>query len=395
MMMIEYYYTRLSLLGIFALLCSTLGDEVLEQLRVVQRSINGNVSSFCYHGPSGTKNAFLAQSYRAHTKDLNVLVYPFCLETRELGNRLGNYFHEVTCAEASGLHFVAIHPQWDITNSINGNHTASNSNRLAFLQALPDIVAHPHPLSRAEAAKEIQKECKCNRYCWQHRDAPWVSRTHTIRDYLQRAVKAYLLSLPEGSHTMIDPEHDLTNIAVSEQANLPIVPDVAIQYRCGDNLGFSYRYGILPFTALASRIPKDSQWIFVLSDHPSRSPHNPGTQRCGPILRKLLDYLQSNFPTAKIVIKRGGDLFLDVVRLAQARTAICSASSFCFWPALSNPHAAYFPVTSLIAGADTVDLAPNLGPTFHWMNESYLSNFKGLRPWTQVFDVLTGKMPIP
>ncbi len=41
-------------------------------------------------------------------------------------------------------------------------------------------------------------------------------------------------------------------------------------YRCGDNIGFSYMYGILPFFAFPDRIPKDAKYIYVLSDHPSR-----------------------------------------------------------------------------------------------------------------------------
>ena len=35
-----------------------------------------------------------------------------------LGNRLGNYFHELACAEASGLHFITVHHQWDLTGFI-------------------------------------------------------------------------------------------------------------------------------------------------------------------------------------------------------------------------------------------------------------------------------------
>eukprot|EP01031_Cornospumella_fuschlensis_P026889 gene26889-32496_t len=365
----------------------------LEKLRSVKENINSNVAAFCYHGPSGTKNAYLAGTYDKYTDHVNVLVYPFCLETRELGNRLGNYFHEVTCAEAAGLHFVAIHPQWDVTNSINGNQSKEIKNRLAFLQALPDAIVHASPLDRFHSSDRLQKYCKCSRYCWQHSDAPWVNRTNTIASILRGSVNAYLASLGEQARTEIDPEHDLTNAPPG--SDLPIIPDVALQYRCGDNLGFSYRYGILPFTAFDSRIPSNSKHIYVLSDHPSRSLHNPNTARCKLILEKLFEYLKRKFPSAVVVVKRGGDLFLDYARLTLAKVAICSASSYCFWPAVSNPHTAYFPLTPLIAGADNMQLAVPFGPHFHWMNESYVSSFKGLRPWTQIVDVLEGRMAVP
>jgi hypothetical protein len=67
-------------------------------------------------------------------------------------------------------------------------------------------------------------------------------------------------------------------------------------------------------------------------------------------LKALFEYLQSNFPKATIVVKRGGDLFLDYARLAFANTTICSASSYCFWASLANNGTVHFPVTTVIAG---------------------------------------------
>jgi hypothetical protein len=363
-------------------------------LSALQQRIQANVSAFCYHGASGTKNAFNAGTYKPYTEHHNILVYPFCLEARELGNRLGNYFHEVTCADDAGMHFIAIHPQWDITGSITGNSSRNQDqkNRLAFLQALPQVIVNPEPLDHYHSGNRLNKHCRCNRYCWQHSDAPWVNRTNLIGAYLRTAVQAYLTSLGDVP-TELDLEHDLTNAPANTK--LPLIPDVAIQYRCGDNLGFNYRYGILPFTAYDRRIPSNAKFIYVLSDHPSRSLHSPNTARCKLIIEKLFEYLKNKFSSSIIVIKRGGDIFLDYARLTLAKTTICSASSYCFWPAVSNQNTAHFPLTPLIAGADTMALAPSFGSHFHWMNESYVSSFKGLRPWTQIIDVLEGRMPIP
>jgi hypothetical protein len=65
----------------------------------------------------------------------------------------------------------------------------------------------------------------------------------------------------------------MTNASPEEQAKLPIIPDVTIQYRCGDNIQFSYMYGILPYTAFPSRIPANAKHIYVVSDHPTRALH--------------------------------------------------------------------------------------------------------------------------
>ena len=365
--------------------------KIYEDLKAIQKNINEKMPAFCYTGNSGTRQAFVSQAYKEYVGSYNVLIYPFCLITKELGNRLGNYFQEVACAEASGLHFIAVHPQWDLTGSFHGNSTnTTDHNKVAFLKALPDIIVHKQPLDASQARDKIKHACHCTRYCWQHVNAPWVNRTAILGQYLQNAMTAYTEALlPAQRITTVDPEVDFSNAKPNEV--LPVVPNVALQYRCGDNIGFSYMYGILPFTAFVGRIPANAKYIYVLSDHPSRAVHSPYTNRCHLILQNLFEFLKEKYPAATVVVKRGGDLFLDYVRLGTANTTICSASSYCFWPAVSNPGTSYFPLTNLIAGADSMELAPSFGPRFHWMDEKIISNFKMVKPWTKIIDVLTGK----
>jgi hypothetical protein len=372
-------------------------EDVTAALRLIRANINNSTEPFCYHAHSGSRQAFVSNKYKKFTEDYNVLVYPFCLTTNELGNRLGNYFYELTCAEASGLHFVAIHPRWELDGSLHGDLTEKDvehtkKGQLAFLNALPDVIPHKAPMERSQAVNTIQHVCKCTRYCWQNK-APWVNHTASIKNYVQKAAKTYLNVLGEEATTRIEKD-DLTN--ASPQSKLPLIPDVTIHYRCGDNIAFNYMYGILPFTVFDSRIPKGSKYIYVLSDHPSRAMSSPYSSRCSLILEKLFAYLLGKFPDATIVVKRGGDIFLDFARIALSRTIICSASSYCFWPAVSNDGNAYFPLTYLIAGADSIDLAPSFGQHFHWITDAQIiSNFKGLKPWTQIIDVLEGKMQFP
>lgn len=364
----------------------------LLELQNAQSSIENSTSPFCYSGHSGTRQSFLSKRWYQHFGGNLALVYPFCLTTNELGNKLGNYFNEIACAHISGLHFIAVHKQFELLGS-HHNSNISTKEKLHFLNALPTVIMHPNPSDETTAKKLLNEKCQCTRYCWQDSNAPWVKALPLIGSYIREASKNYYLSSGVSS-TIISPDVDITNAHAAD--DLPVVPDVAIQYRCGDNIGFSYMYGILPFYAFPSRIPEDAKYIYVLSDHPSRASHSPYSSRCQLILQHLFEYLREKRPQAIILIKRGGDLFLDYYRLTYARVTICSASSYCLWPAIANEGTAHFPVSSLVAGVDTIELAVNMTHHFHWIDEpKIISNFKGLRPWTMILDVLTGKAPMP
>ena len=140
------------------------------------------------------------------------------------------------------------------------------------------------------------------RYCWQDANAPWIKSIPSIRSYIRTAVDAYY-SHVKVNHTELSPETDISNVNVMMMTSLPIIPDVAIQYRCGDNIAFSYMYGVLPFTAFTSRIPRDARHIYVLSDHPTRASHSPYSGRCQLVLSGLFEFLTQRFPNATVVVK--------------------------------------------------------------------------------------------
>jgi hypothetical protein len=386
------------------------GGHTLEILRAAQKKINEEEVAHCYPGNSETVGAYLNRKYDSFgLNGTETLVYAFCLKTRELGNKLGNYFTEVACAEASGLNFISAHKQWDISGA-HTNMTSKDgelirhsgammmeSQRKAFLEALPDVIVHPTPVnSTAEGNKRVAELCKCGRYCWSEPDAPWVNNTAVIKKYLRKALHAYMDSsesvLKEG--TTISPDTDMTN--APSGSFLPILPDVAIQYRCGDNIGFHYKYGLLPFFAMPPRIPKNAKHIYVLSDHPKRSEASTYTPRCQAILEGLFEYLKKGFPDSTIVVKRGGDLFLDYARLTFSNVTICSASTYCLWPAMAHEGVAYFPITSLVVGADNIGLSPPMPQQFKWIEDPLIiSDLRKFRPWTALIDYLKGEAPRP
>ena len=122
----------------------------------------------------------------------------------------------------------------------------------------------------------------------------------------------------------------------------PIVPDVAIHYRCGDNIEAGrHGYGLLPYHTFIKYIPEDAKLIYILSDaiHPRKI--------CKDIIAGLFKYLSKTFPDKTIVLYNGDDIFIDFYRLARANVTICSASTFCFYASLANSGKTFFPKTVL------------------------------------------------
>ena len=62
----------------------------------------------------------------------------------------------------------------------------------------------------------------------------------------------------------------LPSLIVPLDSPLPLIPNVTIQYRCGDNIGFGKtRYGLLPFSTYtnSNRINKvTARYIYVIAD---------------------------------------------------------------------------------------------------------------------------------
>jgi hypothetical protein len=147
-------------------------------------------------------------------------------------------------------------------------------------------------------------------------------------------------------------------------AQLPFIPDAAIHYRCGDNTRGPY--GFMPFLIFKKVIPQDARHVYVMSENPHRKQQENSVARCDAIFARMQMYLVSKLPKATVVIMRGHDMAEDMGRLTYAKVSVCSISTFCFWPAVSNVNAAYFPKTPLIA-RERADL--DYGPAFHWLDK--------------------------
>lgn len=128
-----------------------------KQLEEIQSRINNSTSPFCYHSHSKTKDNFKKNEWKVFTgNSISAIVYPFCVSTKELGNKLGNYFTELACAQVSGTHFVAVHKQFDDSSSRQGKlNNVTFANAIPMLDLLPDTFVNPFPVSPRQVVKSL------------------------------------------------------------------------------------------------------------------------------------------------------------------------------------------------------------------------------------------------
>jgi hypothetical protein len=146
---INFYLCKAQSLTIPVAGADRLAYNTSRQLEEIQSQINNSTNPFCYPSHSKTKDNFKKNVWNAFTgNSLSTIVYPFCVATKELGNRLGNYFTELACAQVSGTHFIAVHKQFDDSGSRQGQSNNSNSaHSRPMLDLLPGTFVHPSPVS--------------------------------------------------------------------------------------------------------------------------------------------------------------------------------------------------------------------------------------------------------
>ena len=126
-------------------------NQLFDKVLALQTTINNETSPYCYPSHSGTKDALKKNKWSKYVgNDLKIIIYPFCLITKELGNKLGNYFTELACAKASGVHFMTVHKQFNATGAKQGSVLAARSSDKLLVDYLPDIWLNPDPADPLE-----------------------------------------------------------------------------------------------------------------------------------------------------------------------------------------------------------------------------------------------------
>lgn len=143
-------------------------------------------------------------------------------------------------------------------------YATNGSDRMVFFDSLPSLVINsatvlgdstsaisPETVSDVKAL--MKSECDCLQYCWENARAPWVKRPESIAKYLLPSIDAYVKTANATQiGTKLNNNTDLCSLPIpglasTEGSNkndrttadffLPLIPNVTIQYRCGDNIG--------------------------------------------------------------------------------------------------------------------------------------------------------------
>lgn len=290
------------------------------------------------------------------------LLQTLCLELNSFGNVLGYYIEARLCALISGTHYVSIRKVSTSTEV----HTHS-----PILEMLPTISLHKTP-NTSYSILNIKRECLCEYDdCHEHAEALYYRFHELATNMYAYAYEKVLFNIrtSQGFHLLIDKKKILRLKLSLIEKKLPFIPDVSIHYRCGDNVGAGY--GVLPYRAFTTKIPKETtRTIYIMGEEKYRKTHKKSADLCEAIIIRLFDTLVTHFPNATVLVLRGGNITHDQLRLAFSNVTICSASTFCIWPAMINKNTVYFPLTSLIANREK----PQLSPRFFWFNDPPVVN---------------------
>jgi hypothetical protein len=309
-----------------------------------------------------------------------VLLGSPCFGSDSLGNSLSDYFEGRLCARELGMTYVAAPKMHPANHNDFANHT--------FFRSLPTMVDPENGNVvrgiRGELEAAVRKTC-CLQWCHQWIDSLIHKNMLIAGSIFRKAIDAYwyerqltgvtelsVANFPNKSGSKFGWRGKIIDIVPDMNLALPIIPDVAIHYRCGDNT--VKNYGFLPFSAMKSVINSTDRSIYIMSEHSGRNADDKRKRRCRLILEALVEYLMNHFSNATVVLLRGGDMFDDLARLTFAPKTICSASTFCLWPAVASTSNAYFPTTQLAGYEKGTDY----GPHFHWLDDAKFQLFSGL-----------------
>jgi len=327
--------------------------------------------------PGIVSKGLLSGTYAQESGDKLIMVQSSCLADDSFGNKLGHYFEVLSCATQSGANFASVAKVWN---------PKTQDAAPPFMQGLPDLLANHGANSENKAAilNYVRDNCRCPGGCHERSTALWTKNAPLIRKLMMRGVESHLKHYFPGQ----DPQSiRIAHLDSQEKVNkeIPLIPSVAVHYRCGDN--FVGEYGFLPFSIVSNRIliqNKEPQFIYILAESRNRKTGGPKKQlaeKCDVVLTSLHSHLRIFFPKSTVVLLRGGDMYTDLVRLTLAPVVVCSVSTFCLWPAIANAHgeAVYFPKTRLVAAADTT---LNLG--FTWIQTNIVKGAPYLMQSTQM-----------
>jgi len=357
---------------IILLVCALGGDVEKEhdELLKLRNEIDRNESIIYQHaGDQATPGSvtYLRGFWQPWIKEKPIIVLCMRFDVGSLGNFLGTYFDSIACAAEAGLHFIGVKKRFL-------GHEESLNER--FYDALPSVIAHPHPVDNYTAITNINEKCQCKRYCWRKYD-PWSFQIPLIRHIITNGINLHLAmrdmhnKTVEENGLMIYPTVDLSTEPVDTP--LPLIPDVAIHYRCSDNIYGGM--GLMAFRPILKKIPPNAKYIYVFTEYGGRLSGRVLEQVAPFVLKSLFDHLVTFFPNATVVVKKGGNELTVWAQFLYANMTYCSPSTYCFWPAIARNKTTFMPGTAYIAAlpGSRSDHAV-IHPSYHWVEHPRIYN---------------------
>lgn len=300
------------------------------------------VCELCYEYNTRT---LLNQHWRNFTGNAPIMVILSDLHHGQTGNIFGSLLSSIGCANMSGAHVI----------HLNLNKEPYQQDEKTLFESIPKIIINKNPAVNITTVihKYIENGCVLeSAFPWEEKlplkqANGMIYSFHTI---VRKSINAQMKSagffkkysttlLHYNLYTELYESHnwqgtDIPNLANMlsniEISKLPKYPDVAVHYRCSDNL-LVPGMGLLAFHHIKKLIPSHVKYIFILTEDRDYNRH-----LCRPILDALHNDIQSKYPNAYVVLRRGGYKIEILAMLMHSRITICSLSTFCFFFATSN-----------------------------------------------------------
>jgi len=370
--------------------------------------------------------------------DTALMVYLLChdsITSTNIGNHLFSYFLNAACAKATGAHFLA---PFLINNDLATATKNISAYSYNFYDQLPSIVQHNEPKEHMIQTHVMKDHCFCHLKCFAANTKILANTLPWMVDQLQNMVKNYKMKFIE----LYGEEQAYTHPITKQNLTIPLIPDVAIHYRCGDIVDHD-RFplsgvGLMPFSKILNSLATaganhalktiyiipEFQYSHNLHGHHRASNYFHTQQeshdRCHQIYTWLYQAISNKYPTSNVIllpinhhheneviseekekeIVWKQNAFLDFVRLASAKIMIGTPTSFAFMATISHNHSSsdknnqvYFPhtneITTFLEIESVRQYFQSHSNNIHWIESPELLSQNWPNPWTFVkFDLL-------